>query len=467
MTTIDALPGLEDVADLAGGSGEAVDRGGESSATRGGEPSPLRRGESSAPPRLRRPDRRQVTMEPCCLEERLPAGHPARTVWAVVERLDLSRFHEGILARGSSPGRAATDPRLLVALWLYAAIDGVGNGRELDRLCREHDAYRWLCGGVTLNDHTLNDFRVGHESALDELLTQVLATLMHHQVVQVRRLSQDGLRVRGSAGSSSFHREATLRRHLEAARSHVLALKHQAEESPGASARQCAARQRAARERQERLEAALAELPKIAAAKAAQKAKPSKERPPRASSTDPEVRVMKMGDGGFRPAHNVQLATDPVSRAIVGVAVCNAGSDARESEPMRRQVERRTGARVEEHLMDGGFVALKGITAAAASGVTVYAPPPVPRKGGNPYVARKGDSVAVAAWRQRMGTPQAKAVYKLRAATSETVNADLRAHRGLDRVHVRGSAKVRSVILWLVLGYNLMHFAGVWLSAGT
>jgi transposase len=163
---------------------------------------------SFAAPRLRRPDRQQTTLEPCCLDDRLPPDHPARTIWKVVERLDLSAFYTPIAARGSDPGRAATDPKLLVAVWLYAAVEGVGSGRELDRLCREHDAYRWLCGGVSLNDHTLNDFRVAHGQALDDLFTKVLASLMHHDVVKVNRISQDGTRVRASAGKSSFRRLA-------------------------------------------------------------------------------------------------------------------------------------------------------------------------------------------------------------------------------------------------------------------
>jgi hypothetical protein len=338
----------------------------------------------------------------------------------------------------------------------------VGNGRALDRLCREHDAYRWLCGGVTMNYHTLNDFRVGHEAALDALLTQMLAVLMHRQVVQVRRISQDGTRGRAAAGSSSFHREATLQRHLETAKAHVAAIKRQADESPAESARQRAAAERAARERQARLEAALVELPKIAEAKAAQKAKPSKDRPARASSTDAEARVMKMGNGGFNPAYNVQLATDPVSRAIVGVSVSNAGSDAALSEPMREQVERRTGGTVEEHLMDGGFVTLAGIDRAAAAGVTVYAPPPTPKKAGSPYEVRDTDSPAVAAWRQRMATDAAKTIYKQRAATAETVNGDVRVHRGLSRFVVRGLRKVTCVTMWSVLAYNLMQFAAAW-----
>lgn len=416
-------------------------------------------GGSLPPPRLRVPDRAQRTWEPCCLEERLAADHPARTIWEITGRLDLSAFYGVIEARGDAPGRAATDPRLLVALWLYAAVEGVGNGRALDRLCREHDAYRWLCGGVSMNYHTLNDFRVGHETPLDDLLTQVLAVLMHQKVLMVRRISQDGMRIRASAGSSSFHQAGTLQRHLDEARVHVDALKRQADDAPADSAHQRAAQERAARERQARLEAALAELPRIAEAKAAQKAKPSKDRPARASSTDPEARVMKMSNGGFNPAYNVQVAADPQSRAILGVAVVNAGSDSAQSEPMRRQVEARTGCKVEEHLIDGGFVTLAGMDRAAAQEVTVYAPPPAPKKAGSPHAVRPTDSPAVAAWRQRMATDDAKTVYKLRAATSETINADLRVFRGLHSFAVRGLTKVRCVAIWSVLAYNVWRFA--------
>ncbi len=412
----------------------------------------------AAAPRLRRPDRRQVLMQPCCLEDLLPEDHPARAIWSVVERLDLSAFYEPLRARGSDPGRAATDPKLLVALWLYAAVEGVGSGRALDRLCQAHDAYRWLCGGVPLNYHTLNDFRVEHEAALDDLLTQVLAMLMAKEVVTVQRISQDGTRVRAGAGASSFRREQKLEEHLEAAQAHVEALKRQADD-PATSASGRAARERAAREREARVQAALDALPNIAEAKARQKKKPSKDRPARASTTDPEARVMKMGDGGFRPAFNVQLAVDTQSRAIVGVDVTNVGSDANLNAGMREQVEQRTGRKVEEHLVDGGYVQLEGITRETQAGVTIYAPPPTPKKEADPYVVRKGDSPEVAAWRQRMATEEAQTIYKERASTAETVNADLKCFRGLRPFAVRGLRKVRCVTLWSVLAYNVMHFA--------
>lgn len=401
-------------------------------------------------------------METVCLDDRLPKDHQARLVWNVVEGLDLSRFYAPLKARGSVPGRSATDPGLQVALWLYATIDGVGSARELARLCGSHDAYRWLCGGVSVNHHTLSDFRVEHEEAVDALLTQVVAVLVHNDVVEVVRISQDGTRIRASAGSSSFRREKTLRKCLKEAKARVKKLKRLQDRDT--SAREVAARERAAKERVRRLEAALAELPKIEQMKAKQKQKPSKERPPRVSTTDPEARVMKMGDSGFRPAYNVQFATDTASRAIAAVEVTNEGSDVGQATCVREQAEERTGLKVAEHLMDGGYVGLKNIDEAAADGVTVYAPVPKSKNGGEPHAPRKSDSEAVAAWRERMATPEAKEIYKQRGSTAETVNADAKAHRGLGALNVRGTKKVRTVAIWFALAYNIMHFGGVMIT---
>lgn len=415
-----------------------------------------------APPRLRRPDRRQMTMEPCCLDERLPGDHPARTIWEVSGRLDLSGFYAAIEARGESPGRASTDPRLLFALWLYAATEGIGNGRKLARLCEEHDAYRWLCGGVSVNYHTLNDFRVGHEKALDDLFTRVLAMLMEHDVVKVHRISQDGTRVRASAGSTSFRRRPRLEQRLIEARAHVEALKAQGDEEPGESARRRAAQERAARERVVRLEAALGEMSKLEAIKATlREDKPSTKNAPRASTTDPEARKMRMADGAFKPAYNVQIATDTQSRAIVGIEVTHHGTDHGEDEPLRAQVEHRTGCKVKEHLLDGGYVKRESIERAAENGTAIYAPLPPTGAGGSVCIVNRNDSPAVAAWRRRMQTNVGRTIYKQRAATSETVNADLKTFRGLGAFAVRGLRKVRCVALWSALAYNVMHFSAV------
>lgn len=417
-------------------------------------------------PRLRRPDRGQMLMRPCSLDELLDDDHDARMVWDLVETWNLTDFLGVIRARGQMPGRAATDPRLLVALWLYAATQGVAGGRELARLCESTDAYRWLCGTVPVNYHMLNDFRVEHEAALKGLLTQMLAVLIRGGLVSVRRIAQDGTRVRAGAGTKSFKRRETIERALQQAEAHLTIIDRQAEEAEDATERRQAAQMRAAQRRVDRMKQALEELSKVEAAKARQKKKPSKENPARASLTDPEARFMRMPDGGTRPAYNVQLAVDTESRAIVGVEVTNAGGDAGLAEPMRGQVEEQTHGTVKEHLLDGGYVRLEDVDrAAAAPAVTLYMPVPRPRKKDvDPHQPRESDTAAVAEWRQRMATDEAKAIYKGRASTVETVNGELKEVRGLKPFRVRGLSKVRCVSLWCALAYNLMHFGRQMLS---
>jgi transposase len=426
---------------------------------------------ASGSPRLRSPDRLQQYLVPTRLDDLVPSDDEVRVVWEVVERLDLSAFYAPLKARGSDPGRSATDPKLLVALWLYATLNNVGSARELERLCSVHNAYRWLCGSVPVNHHSLSDFRTGHEQALDALFTQVVARLVRAKLVSVERISQDGTRVRASAGAASFRREPRLEELLARARAHVSRLKEQlaAPVAAACSKARQAAQERAARERVMRIEQALAQMPeqKAARAKLSKKVAAARNKELRASTTDAEARVMKMPNGGFNPAYNVQLASDPSSRAIVGVSVTNAGTDSGQAEPMRLQVEKRTGFKVKEQLLDGGYLRLEEIDQAPAAGVTLYVPPKPPRNARtrqSAYEPRRADSPAQAAWRIRMGSEAGKRIYALRAATSETVNADLKTYRGLSRLLVRGMRKVRCVALWSALAYNLLHFTSAWVT---
>jgi hypothetical protein len=274
-------------------------------------------------------------------------------------------------------------------------------------------------------------------------------------------------------GTSSFRRRDRLKKFHQQARAHVEQLRRQLDDpalSAQLSARQRAARQRAAEEREQRLEQALAQLPELEQKKLQRKV--AKSKAPdlsqlRVSTTDPQARVLKMSDGGYRPAVNVQLACDPDSRAILALGVSYEGSDAGQSEPLRQQVEQRTGKRVSEHLLDGGYLNLQEVERAEQEGVTLYIPAKVPKnseKRKNPYDPRPGDSPAIQAWRQRMGSEAGQAIYKLRAATSETVNADLKSYRGLRQLTVRNLDKVRCAVLWSALAYNLLHFGHALLS---
>jgi transposase len=410
---------------------------------------------ADTPPRYETANRTQVELVPTDLEALLPPGHAARLVWRFVEGLDLSGFYATIGAREGHAGRPPIDTKILIALWLYATIDGVGSAREVDRLCYAHEAYRWIRGGVSVNYHTLSDFRVDHHAALDDVLTQSIAILRHRGVVTLARVAQDGTRVRASAGAGSFRREGTLRECVKEAQKLVDRTQRQGE---GGRTQAEAAQARAAADRLARVEDALAELPAVAAAKArtASKRKGRAPKEARVSTTDPAARVMKLSDGGYRPAYNVHFATDHASDVIVGVAVTNVSSDQQELLPMLTQVERRVGL-PSTWLADGGFVAHDAIDEATARGVRVLAP--VPRRPGSkePVPVQPTDSPAVAAWRRRMQTDEAKQEYRHRGAIAERINADARTHRTLGRLLVRGLPKVHAWVLWFALAHNLMR----------
>jgi transposase len=421
-------------------------------------------------PRVVRPVRNQLSLETTDLEALVPDEHPVRGIWALVERLDLSPYYDEIVARGSVAGRPATDPAVLLALWLFANSEGVGSARLLEKLCGRDAPYRWICGGVPVNHHTLSDFRVKHGKKLDRLLTQVLAALMKEGVVRLKRVAQDGMKVRASAGAASFRRRQSLERCRKEAEEQVRKLRREISDDPSASSKRvAAARERAAKARLDAVEAALAEIPSIEEERAESDAKKPSDAKRRAeirvSTTDAESRVMKMADGGFRPAYNVQLATDE-SGFIVGVDVTNHGTDRPHVVPMLDEIELRTSKTPRQYLVDGGFVTHENIEAIAERGATAYAPLPKPRKQGiDPQAPKRGDTPEVAAWRVRMGTERAKRIYVQRGVLAERTNADLRVHRGLDRLNIRGLEKVKTVVLLAVISFNVMKLVAANIGA--
>ena len=406
-------------------------------------------------PRLRCANRRQVVFRAAALDDLLPDDHPARLIWQYVDGLDFGPIHEQIRSVEGHAGRTPADPKILLSLWLFATLEGVGSARQLDKLCTAHVAYQWICGDVSMNYHSLADFRTAHSEFLDQLLTQSVATLMHEGLVTLKRVAQDGMRVRASAGAASFRREKTLEDCLAEAEEQVQTLRKELEDDPAAAnKRQQAARERAARERQQRVQQALDQLEEVRSKKKAKDRDKA-----RVSTTDPDARVMKMADGGFRPALNVQFATDVESQIIVGVEVTNSGSDQGEMSPMVEQIESRHGKPPDEMLVDGGFAKHDDIEKVSAphGKTTVYAPV---MKSSNPdidvHAPRLNDSPVIAQWRQRMATDEAKEIYKERAATAECVNAIAR-NRGFWQFPVRGSPKTRTIALWYALLHNVMR----------
>jgi transposase len=411
-------------------------------------------------PRMQQAQRDQMEWLPMALDDLIPQDHEARSVWDFVGKMNLAPLYAGIAAVEGQPGRNPIDPKILMALWMYATIDGVGSARKLDEYCERYHPYRWLCGGISVNYHTLADFRTRHVELLNQLLTDSVASLLSAGLVELNRVAQDGMRVRASAGSSSFRRRPTLEECCAQAQAQVAALQAEAEEADPAASnrRQEAARQRAVREKAERLQQALEEMAKLESQKESRE-KGSKEKA-RTSTTDPEARKMKMADGGFRAAYNVQFSTTTDTQVIVGVDVTNSGSDGGQLAPMNEQIHERYGKSPDESLVDGGFATLNDIENLTTSehGTTVYAPIKDEEKkrtqGEDPFAPRRGDTPAIAAWRQRMGTPEAKEIYKQRAATAECVNAIAR-NRNLWFIRVRGLVKARAIALWYALAHNL------------
>ena len=409
--------------------------------------------------RMREPERRQVELRSVDLDSLLSVDHPARVIWGYVEKLDLSVLEEKIRAREHTPGQSPASPRLLLALWLYATSQGVGSARALERLCESHDAYRWLCGGVSVNYHGLADFRSGHGELLDQLLTHNIATLSAAGVIDLAEVVQDGVRVRASAGASSFRRQKSLHKHLKKARRLVEHLGREVDEDPDASNRRIkAAQERAAREREQRVAAALDRLAEIEAERQRRaktnKKQVEKQKEPRVSTTDPRARVMKMADGGFRPAYNCQIATVDEGQIVVDVDVDTSGSDRGLLRPMLESLRLRYRQLPRRHLVDGGFNKNEDTEWAAGQGVKVYGPATQSKHKSDPYVPRPDDGPGVTAWRRRMKSPHGKGVYK-RRSMGECINARCR-QWGIRQFTVRGVDKVKTALLWFALANNIL-----------
>ena len=411
-------------------------------------------------PRLREPVRDQIELRPVDLDSLLGKDHPARLFWAYVERLDLSTLEAAIKSREGRPGHPAAAPRLLMSLWLYATSEGVGSARALARLCESEDAYRWMCGGVSVNHHALSDFRVDHGELLDRLLAENVAALAQAGLIDLSTLAQDGVKVRANAGAASFRRRVTLEQHLGTARALVEKLKREVHDDPAATSKRVrAARERAARERAERVEAALQQLGQVEEVRKKREKKnrnqTEKQKEPRASTTDPEARNMKMADAGFRPAYNVQVVSVAGEQIVVAIDPKNIGSDRGLIGPMLDQVRSRVGRLPKRHLADGGFGSAKDIEWAHGEGLAIYCPPTQSKHGNDPYAPRKEDGPGVLAWRERMASESGKALYKTRSIC-ECIHARWR-NWNLLRVTVRGSSKVKAAVLWYALANNILQ----------
>lgn len=419
--------------------------------------------------RVLRPDRSQLSWDLVDLEAWLPSEHRARVVWAFVEGLDLGPLYDLIRSREGEAGRPAADPAVLMALWLYATIEGVGSARALARLVERDLAFRWLAGGVPVNHHGLSDFRVAHAEALDRLLTESVTALIAEGLVSLEEIAVDGTKVRAQASARSFRTEECLARVEAAVARRLAALKEEIDRDPQAvSRRQRAARERAGRETLERAAKARAALAQLQVEKTKrQQTHPQDEARKKAeleaSLSDPEARRMRFADGAVRAGYNGQVAAVPESGIVVSIAMTDRRNDQSLAIPMVEAIARRYGRTPDRLLIDTGYASRADIAVLAgreAGAVTVYAPPPSarddvkPRSRANRAYKRSREPEPVKAWRERMASGKGQAIYKRRNLI-ERVHAQCK-NRGLGRIGVRGLLKAHSVALWHALAHNLI-----------
>ncbi len=417
------------------------------------------------------PDRAQLRWDMVDLDSQLPDDHRARLVWAFVEGLDLSEFYERIKARDAVAGRPATDPRVVLAVWLYATLEGIGSARAIDRLCQQHAAYRWLCGGAPINHDLLAEFRRENAALLDRLLTQSVTGLIAEKLVTLEELAikpapakAGGTKVRAHAGRGSLSKSKRLESIEKAVAERVAELKSELDTDPAEPERRCKRRAlQAAEERARRVKQAQQKLAELEQEKAERaKTHPTEEAKkgePKVSVSDPEARLMRLPDGAAAPAWNVQVAT--ANGFIVEIDPTDRRQDSGAAPGLVEKVAERCGRAPQRLLADTTAMTRDDIVKLTERhpDLTVYSPPPAERPNVTAKTLcsrrwrRRHEPPAVMAWRARMASEEGQEVYRRRKLTE-------RAHgiiktRGMTRFLVHGREKVRSVCLLQALALNL------------
>jgi transposase len=459
-------------------------------------------------------NRRQSVLRAVDVEQLIPASHPARLFWDVTGQLDLSAYYGAIKSKRGRAGRPTFDPRLLITVWLYAYQRGIGSAREIERMCKTDPGLQWLTGLDTINHHSLSDFRVEHDEALQGLFEQVLGMLLLEKLIKRERVTQDGTKILARVRNNSFRREGRIREHLEAARKHIAEMGDPCAQPN----RQQSAQRRAARERAENLAVALAEIEKLQVRSCADQ----EEKGPQVSETDPEARFMRTRGHGVAPCYNVQITTDCAHGLIVDVATTNAENDAQQLLPAMDRVEQATGQKPKQVIADGDYSNYVNVNAMAERKIDFYGSwntktqkeeafsrdrfqwdaernqfiCPAGKllrqvamqntdKGINLIyraaqgecapcchraeccgahqksdrsVSRRVDGAAVAAFKEKMRQDAAKAIYKTRSAIAEFPNLWIKAKFQLRQFRTQGLKKAGIEARWAALTHNLQRY---------
>jgi transposase len=418
--------------------------------------------------KLKLANRYQYEFVSKCLDDLIPEDHKVRVIWDFVSNMDLSISLNDILSSYGSRGRPATDPKIMLVLWIYTIIDGNSSARKLEELCQNHDVYKWICGGITVNRTTLAEFRSLTPWKFDDLLTKCLAVMVKDGLISDCDFAQDGTRIKANAGFNSFHRESGLEALEIQMDNYIKELKKEEAEFPGVyERRKMQSKERYAREKKERVQAALRSLESarsektINAKRNHEKVSENDLNEIRASTTDPEVRKMKMGDGGYRLAYNTQFSTGLDSRVIYGVDVVSTldpGTALRMIAQVQERLKKLDLKEIQSWIADAAYSAKRDIiTIASLFPNCLYYAPPKPLKGIDPKKNVKGDCEAIKKWRGLIGTEETTSLYSRRCSTAEFSNMQIK-NCGLKEFLVRGLVKVRGMAFLHAIAMNVVRF---------
>ncbi len=403
------------------------------------------------PVRTRQPVRGQLEFKTTSIDDLIPRDHVVRALDMVVQRLDLTPLKKRAKVVGSIGGRPIASPEMLLTLWLYAIARGVGSAREVERLTKSDNAFAWIVGDLSPSHDVIAAFRVDNGKAFSLLLTDVLASLLEQGLLDLDTIGQDGTRIRASAGAPSFRSAGALEECRQHAKTHLKAVLAGANDDE-ISEKARVAREAKAREYLERVEKAAATVEALRATK----------EEPRVSTTDPDARVMKMADGGFRPGYNLQFAVAGKAtggpRSIVGVRVTNLGSDYGSVVPMFDDIIERLRRGPKVILADGGHFRREDVEQLASRRVFLVCPPPKIRgRRGEQTTRQDRESETLRVWRAKMAQPSTRKLYRQRAALCELANAAMKGSSRIDRLLVRGLPAVTSFSLLFSLAFTIQQ----------
>lgn len=409
--------------------------------------------------KLRIAERQQITMEFSCLDELIDEDHRVRSIWKYVELANLEKALERVQTYQDASGRSAIDPKILLALWLYATIEGYGSAYNLEKLCQENIAYKWICGGVSIGRKTLSNFRIKSGDILESILINGVTALIKANVVDLEEISQDGLKVKACASEKSYRNKKSIAQVREIVQEHITRLKNELETNPsGAVEHRKKMKLRRLQEKQKRLEEAYKEVESCAEKKdAAQKRDRKKKLTDhekakiKVSTTDPQARLMKMPQGGYKLAMNCEFAMDTKSGFIVGTRATNQENDSGQVGIMFDYLRNSYGITPKRYLADAGFRNNKDTQRLYENGCEVFMPIPIKEQ----KVTNK-NSEGVVKWKERMQTQSAKETYSRRASTIEWFNAGAR-QRGLQSFSVRGLEKGQVTCNLQALAHNIQR----------